>query len=725
MNSNHKIIKIFLASPGDVKDERSIAIDVLSNFPYDPFLRNKISIEVVAWDKLGGPPMEANLKPQEAIIKGLPLPKDCDIFIAIFWSRIGTPLEINNVQYLSGTHYEYCNAKESNTKNGSPRLLVYRREESLFLNPDDPCFNEKLDQYNKLKIFFEEFNDSQTGEIIGGYNSYSDLNMFEKNFEIHVKTIIKEFLENKSLIDEDVRNSNVDLEYSANFNNIWNKSPFPGLRAFTPEDEPIYFGRSREVNLLVQKVREENFITVVGASGSGKSSLIGAGLIPRILNTTTKGSWIPIMFTPDNIGINNPFGSLAAAFIREFPKLNLKKLKININASPKLLEILFEEITNFLDVIEPNLLLIIDQFEELFTTINPIHLIPFVEMLSEAVKIKRIKIVITIRGDFYYRCVEIPQLAILLEKGTFPLSVPGVGDIYDMIVRPSAKANLEFEEGLPQRIINDTGTDPGALALMAYTLDELYLKCKSNGILSHEKYESIGCVSGAIGNRAEEVFNSLNNSQKCALNKVFRELVEVDDRGIATRKREKLSNVALDEFSKKLINELTNARLLIQTKGNDNLPVLEVAHEALLTSWSRLAEWIEITQDDLRLLRQVKQAALEWENNNRSDTYLWPHERLVPVYKMQINLDVSFDKNLNEFVRPEIDRLLEEWNSSSKRVHRKLNIIDRFAEIGNSTSPILIDALSIHNSENIRINAARALGKMKEKKCDFRIDSEY
>src|SRR5258708_5469419 len=131
-------IRIFVSSPGDVPDERAIAISILEQLSYDPLLRDKITIEIVAWDKSSGAPMLASMTPQEAINQGLPRPSDCEIVIAIFWSRMGTPLPFpdykkpNGEHYLSGTEWEFLDALDSAKRSGNrgdslilPQIVVY------------------------------------------------------------------------------------------------------------------------------------------------------------------------------------------------------------------------------------------------------------------------------------------------------------------------------------------------------------------------------------------------------------------------------------------------------------------------------------------------------------------------------------------------------------------------------------------------------------------------
>lgn len=386
-----KHIRVFLASPGDVVDERSLAIKVLSDLPYDPLLRGKITIDAVAWDNIDGPPMEATLKPQEAIMKGLPLPSACDIFIAVFWSRIGTVIEIDGKNYMSGTHYEYEEALQGWKSNGSPRILVYKRTQKVLLDPDENGFSEKIKQHNKVKDFFSSFNDKLTGEALGGYNSYSTPDRFREDLESHLKSVIQSILQDS---DEEkkpfpnikitskikINKNSKSKEYSTRFETNWEGSPFPGLRAFRPEDEPIYFGRGREIDTLVNHIRSKSFVTVAGASGSGKSSLIGAGLIPRLISTSQEGYWSIINFTPDNLGNSDPFSSLVVALVKKYPNID----------SYGLAKIMREKPYSFYEIIEKTidsskekkLLIFIDQFEEIFTTITSDSKIIFIELIK-------------------------------------------------------------------------------------------------------------------------------------------------------------------------------------------------------------------------------------------------------------------------------------------------------------------------------------------------------
>jgi HEAT repeat protein len=500
---------------------------------------------------------------------------------------------------------------------------------------------------------------------------------------------------------------------------LWEGSPFPGLRAFTPRDAPIYFGRGREVDELLARLAGSRFLAVVGASGSGKSSLVGAGLLPRLAggalpdvpdwllpdHDPKSNQWNGLRITPGELG-DNPFLALAvklAPLIGGVPR----EIAGDLEERPEwIVEYLGRTLIG-----EPpgtETLLFIDQFEELFTTVGPDHVEPFVTLLVAASGSPRCRVVVTMRSDFYHRCVDVPALAGLLEHGQFPLATPG-DTLFDMIMRPAERAGLTFEEGLPGRILADTGRDPGALPLLAYTLDELYRNRGTSRTLSHAAYEALGGVRGAIGTRAEDVFtNRLDDATQTVFSQVFRELVEIDDQGLAARRRAPLSQVAVDPPTRRFVDVFTDARLLVRSAEPGQPPVVSVAHEALFTSWTRLSDWIELIRDDLRLLRRVRAAAREWEENGRAEAYLWQHERLEPVYEMVERLNPELDPALAAFIRPEYELLLERFRHPEVEGYRRQSITDRLVAIGPPAIPGVLQALHSAHA-GVRSSAGAAL----------------
>ncbi|MBZ0283975.1 MAG: DUF4062 domain-containing protein [Anaerolineae bacterium] len=703
MQESRRHIRIFLSSPSDVSQERKVALTVIDQLQYHPLFRDKITVEVVAWDKPGAStPLLANMTPQEAINQGLRRPSECDIVVVILWSRIGTLLpaqymKADGSRYLSGTEWEYLDALNSARTTGRPILIVYRRTEEPIISLKDENFVQKGKQFHYVEQFFEGFANPD-GSLEQGFNQYEKPEDFRRDFETHLENLVSRLLEDETALTS-------EPETAIKNSTPWAGSPFPGLRAFTPDDAPIFFGRGRETDALVRRVAKNRFVAVVGASGSGKSSLVGAGLMVQLAANATDGSkdWISLRITPGEVS-DNPFMALAV------------KLAPLLKRVPRDLAAALETNPDFISGIAQSaligkpewaeLLLFIDQFEELFTLVNKQYLSPFIEMLSTIAQSSRIRVVMTMRSDFYHRCVDLPALASLLQDGSYPLSVPSQIALYEMITRPAERAGLAFEDGLPEQILQDTGTDSGALALMAYALDELYHNQDSDGQLTFAAYDSLGGVQGAIGKRAEKTFAAIDDEAKTMMARVFRELVEVDERGTATRQRASLSRLTSSEAATRLVDAFTDARLLVKDKD-----IVEVAHEALLRSWIRLATWIDETQGDLRLLRQVKLSAQEWHTLGQRSDYLWSHERLVPVYDMLERLQMTPDPVLKEFCKPEYERLFIELIDSNILDYRREAIGDRLARIGRASLPVLLNAFQ-HQNKWVRAASTKALIKI-------------
>lgn len=698
MTSKIPNIRIFLSSPGDVTQERQLALEVIDHILYDPDLREKVSFSVIAWDRPGGGMvLPATMTPQAAINAQLPKPSECDIVVVIFWARMGTPLpdeyrKPDGSLFWSGTEWEYEDAIRAARQHKKPEVIVYRRTESVSFDPDAPDFDEKVIQRKRVNEFFAKFRDPKSGAILQGYNTYEKPEDFRREFEGHLKILTEKIM--KEAVTHDTAAGEVKEPQ------VWLGSPFPGLEAFTEKQASIFFGRGREIDSLVEQVAANRFVAVVGASGSGKSSLVAAGLIPRLKkaaiqnNVTSSQDWVIVRFTPSE----NPYRALAEALLNALPALEgdpiefadrVSKFGNSLQNQPDALELTIRHVLNK-NGSTTEVLLFVDQFEELFTLAHKDVCDSFTTLLTKPSQ--KIRVVVTLRADFYHRAVELPSLAEKLRAGSFPLALPDQFALLEMIEQPAKRAALTFEQGLAKRIVQDTGNEPGALALMAYALDGLYQAGKDKRQLTFDDYQTIEGVQGAIGKRAQQTFDKLEPAVQDTITSVFRDLVEVDERGTATRQRTPLSKLARNPNSELLIKAFIQARLFVANRNPTSPydPIIEVAHEALLRNWPRLSQWIEDVQDDLRLLRQVKNAAREWDEKGRPGAFLWQHERLQPVYEMQKRLGVEFDEVATLFVRPEAERLLEEFeqaaNEKSMRttMYRQMNIIDRFVKIGQS-----------------------------------------
>lgn len=453
----------------------------------------------------------------------------------------------------------------------------------------------------------------------------------------------------------------------------WQEPPYPGLTQFTETQAPIFLGRDQETAELRRRLVDdgETFIAVVGASGSGKSSLIRAGLIP-----TLPEKWLWKRFTPAEHP-DGPFAALAAVFAEEleFQGISTESFIQDLSArgDPG-------EVARLRGRRE--LLLFIDQFEELYAGVAESLRHGFGVFVHRLAATEGLRVVLTLRADFYHYCAEHPRLAGRLRSASFPLAAPEIPALHAMITGPAERAGLDFEPGLAGEILRDTGQEPGRLALMAYALYLLHRADGATGTLTLASYDAFGGVEGAIGEKAREVFEGLDQAAQQTLGAVFRELVNVDDDGTPTRRRASLALFTEGSAARRLIDAFSDPAARLLVRDGQEHPVVEVAHEALFRSWARLREWIEERHDDLRLRRQLGLAVAEWQRQGQADAFLWPEERLHPAREMVARLEPVLTVEEQEFLRSEAERLLEEIDDPATGHFRRAEIGDRLDRIG-------------------------------------------
>jgi energy-coupling factor transporter ATP-binding protein EcfA2 len=596
---------------------------------------------------------------------------------------MGTPLPAeytkpDGSRYLSGTEWEFCNAREAARQHEHPKVWLYRRTQVPNPAFDDPEYQQTKKQWDRIQEFFKSFSD-QDGAIRGGINSYDEPTDFRTQLEDHLRGWLDRRLAKLEPTQQ------TTLTPSDN-TTVWKEAPYPGLRAFIPHEAPIFFGRRPEIDALLDMLASPvgRFVAVVGASGSGKSSLVAAGLLPELKAKPIDGSdqWLLIRFKPAEVD-DNPFMALAVQLAPLLEKQDWRagELAAQLAEMPTLLtEILSGQVREA----QPgaDLLLVIDQFEEIFTRCDSKYLAQFIDLIALAAHAAYLRVVITMRADYYRNCVDWPELTALLNQGAYSLPAPGVTALLDMIQGPARLTGLSFENGLADQMLKDTGETPGRLALVAFALEKLYEAGKKKRRLTHEAYQDFGGVRGAIAQKAEETYLGLQHQGvdvETALGRVFRELATPDpERNVATRKRAPLSRFAGDAL--RLKNALVEARLLVSDKGR-----VEVAHEVLFQSWPRLKAWIDTAGDDLRLHDRVRSEARAWADAGHDPNHLWTHERLEPVYEMFDGLGLNrhkLDEPLMSFVRPEAERLQEELEKPDTGHYRRAAIGDRLNQIG-------------------------------------------
>lgn len=443
------------------------------------------------------------------------------------------------------------------------------------------------------------------------------------------------------------------------------RNPYKGLRPFAESDASDFFGREELVATLVAAVAGHRFVAVVGPSGSGKSSVVQAGLLPRIRRADVDAaeSWLPVVMTPGT----HPIESLVDALD-------------SVATGPADLAGMLEErgldgvVRHVLRDLPGDLVLVVDQFEELFTLTDDHQRTEFLTQLETAAldDESRLRVVATLRADFYDRPLERARLGRLVRDGQVTVLRPTGTELLEMITGPGQAVGLRWEPGLPHRIAQEIADQPGGLPLLQYALTEI-VERRRGDLLTSADYDRIGGVVGALASRAESAFSELSADQQSAARQVLLRLVSVDEDADDTRRRVRLTeleSLGIDRGDLEVVlTGFTSERLLLAdrdpvTRG----PTVEVAHEALLREWPRLRGWIESQREGLILGRRFRAAMGEWTESGRDDGYLLTGSRLAPFAAWAETSALSSEERAFFEAARQAD--LERLNSARRRRRR-------------------------------------------------------
>lgn len=396
--------------------------------------------------------------------------------------------------------------------------------------------------------------------------------------------------------------------------------PYRSLEVFGLEHADFFFGRQAMVDKLITTLCKTNFIALVGSSGSGKSSLVRAGLLAALQNNAIPGSsaWHVKLFRPDE----NPLFSLYAALIDFIePQMTERERVKEANAWSDDLaagNIDADETFKIIRRKHPKLtrlLLIADQFEETFTlSSDNIRQQYFLDTLLTAGQHDWVTFLFTLRADFFGHILEHERFSQQVDTGLVSLIPMTSAERRSAIEQPALLVNRTFEDGLVERILDDVSSEPGVLSLLEFALTELWKHQNAEGVLTHSAYEHIGRVDGAISQYADSIFNQFEVKQQQAVAAIFTRLVRVarPDEGIQDTKQ----RVNLADFAptvQLLIGELSHTRLLV-TDHNESLNqnTVEIAHESLIRKWPRFQAWLDYRRDQLILQRNFRDLTRNW-----------------------------------------------------------------------------------------------------------------
>ncbi|TRU36548.1 MAG: hypothetical protein EWV50_03890 [Microcystis aeruginosa Ma_MB_F_20061100_S20] len=425
-------------------------------------------------------------------------------------------------------------------------------------------------------------------------------------------------------------------------------SPYLGLRKFEVDDKDRFFGRDNWIIELTDYLKQQNVLLLLGASGSGKSSLVQAGLIPKLKDDFGANKLVNLTFVPDV----NPFESFYGCLLANRYKQSQAKLAQAVKEDT-LIKVV-EGLKNNSDL----WFIFIDQFEELFTRTPKTERDIFIKGLIKLIENNDslVKIVMTMRADFLDKLSPYPSLGKIHDQYSKMLTDMDESELRLAIAEPAARNGVIFEKGLINQIIADFYEQAGSLPLLQYTLDLLWEKNHiQERVLNIKTYQEIGGVTGALEKQADKIYSQFNEKQRKAAEEIFLELISLEGKEAVSRRADK-SSFEQEEMQGEVLYQLIDNRLLV-SKGEDGKATVEVAHEALLRSWQVLQNLIREKEEIIVLRSRLYADAKQWDDLQKQDAVkasseLWGGSKLTRIVnlikeKSLSNLDVVARKFIN------------------------------------------------------------------------------
>lgn len=414
------------------------------------------------------------------------------------------------------------------------------------------------------------------------------------------------------------------------------ESPYKGMEYFDVADADRFFGREQlttelvaaltPVSPLTTRQGGGNLLAVVGASGSGKSSLVRAGVIPALKGTKQlmdgakppagSARWLNHIITPTA----HPLKALAGSLTRDSESVRAQAVLMDdLNSESRTLDLYAHRLVQSGN----RLLLVVDQFEELFTLCKErSERQAFVDnLLMAANPDGAVTLILTLRADFYHYCAEFPELRAALETRQKYIGAMSKAELRRAIQEPARLGQWQLQAGLVEQMLQDVGDEPGALPLLSHALLETW-KRRSGRMLTLAGYQLAGGVQGAIAKTADDTFLAFAPNQQAIARTIFLRLTELGNDAQDTRRHVHpdeltLSNASREEVSY-VLKILTDVRL-VTTDANK----VQVAHEALIRAWQMLRDWLADDRAGLLILHRLGEAAAAWELNDKADGYLY------------------------------------------------------------------------------------------------------
>ncbi len=619
---------IYLSSTyEDLKDHRTVVFDAL----------RKAGHHVVAMEDY----VATDKRPVDKCLTDV---KKADMYVGLFAFRYGyvPPVQHNNPHGLSITELEYRQAEVLK----KPCLMFVVNETTAWPRSfDDTRMSE--DKGERINTLREHL---LTEKLASSFSSKYELSTL-------VLAAVSKYLEEK----------NVSKVASPEFEAIrppdqihWpaGKSPYPGLLSFGQEYAELFFGRDGEVVKVIEKMSEPDgrFLVISGASGSGKSSLVAAGVWRALMKEgrisgNTNWTWVRIQPSDGD----TPLDALSSGLKHAFHSISTRRkdLAHALAAGSMTIRSLFK---NHLAP-DQELVLFIDQLEELYTqTFDEKHVENFLDLLIRTAQDpdNQLRVISTVRSEFIARLEESESVLRVLNAGyNYHLGPVSLRTLQEMIEYPAHATGYAFDVGLVDAIMGDAAQEPGALPLVAYALHQLFTQ-RNGQTFSFEAYRSFGGVAGAIGTQADHILAHVHESVQEVFDVVFAELVHLDRDRPPTRRRVALGVFEGNDSANELIRVLSGPDCRILVKSDEKREaIVEVAHEKLFSAWPRLHNWIAQSGEELRLIDYAEEAARRWHEMGGHLQELWLSNRTEHIQKALTRFNKHASPMLEQMLRPQ------------------------------------------------------------------------
>lgn len=432
-------------------------------------------------------------------------------------------------------------------------------------------------------------------------------------------------------------------------------SPYKGLHFFNVDDTELFFGREQLTAELISLLHQQRFLAIVGASGSGKSSLVRAGLmaalqrgtVPGVDVTMPKGcqDWLPHVFTPGE----RPLENLAVELTRNKSATDTGTLIDDLHGTGRNLHFYNSKLLSG----NPHgrVLLVVDQFEELFTLCHNLEdQRTFIDqLLTAALDYDRTIVVITLRADFYASCARIEKLRNALDHYQRYIGAMQRDELQRAIEEPARRGGWSIEPELVQQLLNDVSDEPGRLPLLSHALNQTW-KRRRGRRLTLVDYVAVGGVKGAIAQTAETTYNAFSEEQQIIARAIFLRLTTPGKGMQDARRRIDPSELRLQQIEYEAVHTvltaLANERLVV-TDAHE----IQVTHEAVIREWPRLRDWLGDDPEGQRIHRHLIESTKEWNNRGKDPNDLYRGNRLSYAQEWATEHGAAMSEQEAEFLQ--------------------------------------------------------------------------